>query len=532
MPTKFENVTSSGWRSPWGRRPNRRLTVSPSAPAPSGPSTKAPNAVWDRLAAVVLIGAVVLEATRWAVLPRSLDLYYHGAVAHAFDRAGGFVAAVFWDTAPEGRPHVYPPLIHFLISALTRLAGPIGALKIVDAAMHPLLAASLWAAVRWTGTSRTAFFAALAAAFSPSFADAAVRYPAASLGLAAGLGAFASLSSGRTLSAALFLALSFYAHALVSWVSVAALLVHALVRRRLSRTLWPIGAALLLATPLLSHEARNAGAYRVVKTAGDVRLDLDLGVLVLAVAGAALAARRKRPTAAAAGAFLVGLLPVAYLYPSRYWAHGLVALVWLAAVACDGAFEAAARDRSKAAAIVAGLAVFFSLASPVLRADALSERWRVEPAAVLRQENARGLHDEARYEEIAREVKRLTAPDELFWCDFRYGGAWIGALSDRASSSTPLEETAPEKREPAALLAARASVWFKEDDGRAPEWLGPVAERYRLERAAETPWAVLYVNPAPAGRARPVPKPDVPYAAVAAAATAFAAALVFAWRRT
>src|SRR3989338_10814800 len=76
------------------------------------------------LATIGLIGLVTIGiGLGWDTYPRFLDSYYHLAVIQGFRQHGGVALHAFWESAPAGRPHLYPPLFHLLwwpVAALVR----------------------------------------------------------------------------------------------------------------------------------------------------------------------------------------------------------------------------------------------------------------------------------------------------------------------------------------------------------------------------------------------------------------------------
>src|SRR5207253_2172437 len=49
------------------------------------------------------------------------DLTYHLSTAQSFVRDGGMSLTETWDSLPLGRPHLYPPVVHFFLAILVLL---------------------------------------------------------------------------------------------------------------------------------------------------------------------------------------------------------------------------------------------------------------------------------------------------------------------------------------------------------------------------------------------------------------------------
>ena len=46
--------------------------------------------------------------------PLFIDTYYHMGVIEGFSQAGGVTTRAFWELAPGGRVHIYPPSLHVI----------------------------------------------------------------------------------------------------------------------------------------------------------------------------------------------------------------------------------------------------------------------------------------------------------------------------------------------------------------------------------------------------------------------------------
>lgn len=480
--------------------------------APSGPS-------WGLFTFAVIAAAAFFEVLQWPLLPRSIDAFYHMAVANGFRLAGGYVTHAFWEFAPDGRPHLYPPLLHVLLLALRSLGlSAVDAARAVEVSAHPLTLWALWAAVSRFSGRAAAFFAVLLWASVHSAYASAFSLPAETLAFVLGLGALAAFEARNRPLAALLLALVFYAHALFSWVLAAAFLLYGFAARRPRAAALAVTAALLAASPFLAHQLSHFGSFRVERVAENARFEVDLTVAALAAAGLFLA-WKKKARAAAPLCLLAACAPFLFVYQARLaGGHGLVGAVWIAALALEAAYLKIAARRPWAARIfLAASSLWIALASPVAFFEAAGARVDWAATALTRHllrpasdTRTAGLYNEARVGEIVRAVRANSAPGEILWSDLNYAGALVSALSDRATSTAALREVRP----PTAgdpLAVAKVAVCFKKKGGAEPAWAAPLAEKYGLEPVSETPWAFIYRNPRPTPLALP-PPPAVPSA--------------------
>ncbi len=196
----------------------------------------------------------------------NIDHGYHAALAREYARHGTY----FWDNinyAPEGRPNLQGPLLHYAIAAVGLLLGGSGDAFVTALA---ILAVLQWAAAMFTawyfarryGGDRAALVAVTLISGS---AFAAVSF---FLGLPSGWvfiltpWAIHFFLEGRTALAVLFTAASIYVH--LGGVSTAPLgvLVAAVFTRSWRRLLLTGAATLLLALPYLIHFLRHLEWYR------------------------------------------------------------------------------------------------------------------------------------------------------------------------------------------------------------------------------------------------------------------------------
>jgi hypothetical protein len=62
----------------------------------------------------LLIVVLIATAVSWRMYPLFIDTYYHMGVIEGFSQAGGVTTRAFWELAPGGRVHIYPPSLHVI----------------------------------------------------------------------------------------------------------------------------------------------------------------------------------------------------------------------------------------------------------------------------------------------------------------------------------------------------------------------------------------------------------------------------------
>lgn len=304
----------------------------------------------DRVALGIVGGlALVLLWARHDFIPFPPDAYYHLMAAREIVERGAVPLWDDWQFAPGGRPHLYPPLFHLLLAALSLPFGGdvLEAFRVVLALLLPTGLLSAWyLARRFHGPG--AGLAALALlGWDPMFAFTSLMGMPAILAGACVTVLLAQFLYRRFVPCVLLAVCVFYIHPGVGPFALLGLLVFSLVRRaHLPFFLVLAGTTLLLALPWyarfwlyrdwLSHpidlsiygyfeswqrpwiklawlQCINLGLVGLlVGMARRIRVSDDRNLLLLAVAA--------------------GCLPLLFSYGGRYYLH----VVPLMCVLCAG----------------------------------------------------------------------------------------------------------------------------------------------------------------------------------------------------
>ena len=95
-------------------------------------------------AALIAFAALVSFLPRW-IYPVFVDTYYHMAVIQGFWQAGGVVTHAFWEFAPGGRVHIYPPAVHAVGYLFTFLGvSPESFVTFISWAFYPACLLTTW----------------------------------------------------------------------------------------------------------------------------------------------------------------------------------------------------------------------------------------------------------------------------------------------------------------------------------------------------------------------------------------------------
>lgn len=335
---------------------------------------------------------LVLILVNVSMYPVYLDIPYHMAVTRGFREAGGVTTWDYWDYAPQGRPHLYPPLLHVGMSLLQDLGlSEESVAVLICLAMFPLIMLALWFTMRKLFGSRAAFFSLVLLCVPYAFFWQTGITIAASLVLVLTPLLFLALEKDRRLAAGLLLAMCLYSHLVLGHLLALALLLYLFHRRdHWKRICTAVGLAYLLYLPWGLVVLTNLSGLRFSEPGGGGNLALHLFLWIAALAGLFVCYRKKRQYYLLPS-YLFSMIPMAFFYSHRFWeGHVFLSLAMLGAVALDrlcaalhgalsGRGVAAATSR-RAVAVLAGAAVLLLLlVDPVFAVGGTKARGGMQP---------------------------------------------------------------------------------------------------------------------------------------------------------
>ncbi len=456
-----------------------------------------PESRWTWLT-VGLIALVTLGSRLdWGSYPRFLDSYYHLGVIQGFRQAGGVALHAFWEAAPAGRPHLYPPLFHLLWVPVWALTGdPITVARLWTFLGAPLLLLTLASAARALGGPRRAALTVVAALIPVNLYLSTLIHPTATLAAIGVLGVWWLLEQRRTLAAGLLLGLIGYLHPGLPWVTALALGLLGVVDRTRRHALAIAALGLLVMAPWWWHVGQHLAALRATQPPEGRLLELPVVALLLGAVGALIAWRRA-PAYRFPLALLAAALPWAARYPYRLLAQGMVPLALLGGVAIESVWAALSRRWSWGrAAGLAGLAALVTLSPSLLLHAPPGQRlaWGDTGLAAARGVPQHRGHAESLYHarEFAPFVEGLRArarPDDLLFCNYPYVNGLLSVLTGLATTTNMVPEARGQSWE-AAVGQAQWIVWIK-----IPAELDPTSDATRHQLATARNWHLITETP-------------------------------------
>ena len=458
--------------------------------------------IWlQRIAWLSLAVFSVLWLARWPMFPLVLDPYYHLLIAQQVADAGGPIAYEWWQYAPGGRPHLYPPILHVgLAGLLTAGVSPLTAIRLFSVALLPLLLLSLYHVMKRLFYPSLALTCLWIAMVPFGFHLHTAITLAATLALIELLWLLYAVECGRWMAAALLFALLSYTHLGLPWISLVTLLLYGCLRPGIWLQLWKVALGLLLAAPWWWHLLSHREALHPVSRYENQLLECMPLLMAAACLGVWVCWRRR-------GRWLLllacglGFSVMAYRYLFRWLnGEGYIPIILLAAVGVDWLSQRMARVASghpRQVVMSACLVGVLCIGPGVARsAGAWQGRW-LDSAPfhflgapwVSSKELEMGfaVHPIMKIVEV---VRNQTAPGEILWSNASYALGFVTALTHRAMSSAMLSEvSATQAFDP--LEAAHVILWFKFDP--LPGQVSATRlSRLRLNTVFEDEMVVIY----------------------------------------
>ena len=419
------------------------------------------------LGLIILIG--VFSAIRFKYLPQFIDGYYHLSVANGFIFSGGWVGWDWWSWAPFGRPHLYPPFYHLLLSFMQSIGiSGLNSLRIVEASITPLFFFTLWYVCSRVFNSRVSFFTVLSLSSFFSFYSAVSANVPASFAMIFGFLAWFFLDRKKLLSAAICLALTFYTHAAVCWMFFISILFVAVFdrsSRKLASSILLISLVLVL--PFLLHQFKYMD-YLDIKVLGEAKfIHFSIFLILFGSVSCIYFIAKKESFFLIILGYLFAALLLFAKYPYRFFsAQGILAAGLGGALLLERVFSAISQKKTNVLIILVSFYLFFSHATLDLDEGEFklngfnSTFFNFLTARMYTLFEFRPLLPSSYYLPISRVIKDNTSESDIIYSNSSIAGQIFSALTKRPSSDSMLWEVKP-KREFRSHEYAKLIIWMK-----------------------------------------------------------------------
>jgi len=454
--------------------------------------------LYDILSVSIIVLTAIFSFIRFNYLPQFIDGYYHLSCANAFIKSGGWTGIDWWDFAPFGRPNLYPPFYHFLLSLMVSLgAGGMNSLRIAEVAIVPLFFFCLWYIFRKDISRSFSFiFLVITSSFFSFYSSVSGNIPA-SFAIIFGVLSWHYLKKKKVASSALFLILAFYTHAGIPWIFLISFIILAISYKEYRKYSLGVGLiSIIFALPFIIHEARyihyvNLTMLREVKFS-------HYSILILSVGIAAVVYFFKRKsffTVLFLG-YTAGAALVFFKYPYRFFsAQGMLGVSLLVSYLLYEAQKNINKSRERLAFFFVIACFFFihptlDLDNGRIRIHAInSTYYNIASGRFIRMLEFNSLFYPRYYLPLAKAIINNSDNLDIITSNLKPAAQIFSAITNRATAYSILGEVKSFSKSP-RYKTAKIIVWMRPD---YKELVSLVKKRHLVE-IYENDIALIFLN--------------------------------------
>ena len=415
---------------------------------------------WDFYSTIIIAMFSLTQIFRWMILPRSMDIYYHLLTAWGFIQSGGYSGWDFWEYAPVGRMHIYPPVFHIVLAFLIKLGmNKIILAKIFEASMPILFLITLWYFIRRNYHPRLAFFVLVTFSSAYYFYLSLMSYVPAALAMIFGILSLGQLLQKRFLRSLILLILCFYAHIGNAWFFALCVFLYGIFNKELRRLCFSIFVlAIVLSAPIIFKQLMALSVISIAGINGRFIFEFKTIDYILAILGLLIVFKMGKKYLLFLSLFLASFVFI--LYPSRIISgHGYLAVILLAAVFLDYLFVNFKDKKRYEKSIIYILCGFLLVISPTISVG----RSRIFPgqdykiyyfdsalmnAAIPNMNQRIGAENIPFFEEYLPAVeliKQNSQESDIIYSSYDNIGVTLASMSGRATANALLPEIGPSR---------------------------------------------------------------------------------------
>ncbi|MFQ5891682.1 MAG: hypothetical protein ACE5HW_02675 [Candidatus Methanofastidiosia archaeon] len=414
--------------------------------------------IYDLFTVSLIVFLTFLTLWRWEMFPIFKDIYYHTSVMIGFDMASGITTWDFWEYAPEGRVHLYAPLLHVLMLMMLKSGLSVEFIaKFTSFVMFPLSQITLWLFMREVYSRRSGFYSVLLLSISQKYFWSQAVTSAASLTLIFTPLIFWAIEKNRIKTAVVLVTATLYSHIGIGPLSSLALLIYGLLhRRRTKAALKVLIISYLLYLPWLLRILMNLDLIRAGSPRMTFVLEEPLLMVLFAILGIGVGFLKRGkywiPTI-----YLASLVPILFSYSMRFNNHSILPLSMLGGLSLSFIDkEICKRTNTKILGLGLALSLFLILNffNPLLMIGERGFNLRLNPTLmenlIIFEPSSRLNSNDMTEENLALcdFIEKNTNPYDII--DIRDGpmGVLITTFTRRATTSGMWHEVQPERGNP------------------------------------------------------------------------------------
>lgn len=504
---------------------------------------------WAILTFVLISFFAVLSLFNWQRFPFFLDIYYHINVMRGFDTAGGITNRAFWELAPTGNIHLYPPLSHLLLLVPSKLGFDIISIARFFSVFSFLsLLATLSFVINRLFSPKTGFFVAAAAAIPYTFFLKSTITIPVTICLIFILLAFYALEKNRKIACPMLIASAFYTHLGIPWLGILTFIIYGIIKKgAFKQTVKSVLLSLLLAAPVILRTLANIHSFENplgIRVAENDLFEfypflyafaaiglLRLRSIIFPITNKNLSvAISPHPSSPHRGeekgkgrraiffiALFLGFLPMAFNYRYRFLSgEGLLPIVFFAGLGVENVYELLKKflaGKNAGTRLVLfyfiSLVVFINLLSPTVSSYTTSTKGRKELAFFFMDSTLDNLLPnykkhirpleisllDSEAMEWMNAIEKNTSRDDIICSNWAYVGGMLSALTGRPNAAQLFYEI----KKPSVLInefgSSKLVVWLREIDGTYDMAALKIAsDKYKFRLIAETDKAKILLR--------------------------------------
>ncbi|MCM8801520.1 MAG: hypothetical protein NC912_05925 [Candidatus Omnitrophica bacterium] len=461
---------------------------------------------WDFFSKLTIICFLGLQIIRWPLFPQFMDIYYHLLTAWGFIQAGGYTGWDFWQFAPVGRMHIYPPLFHFILVFFMKLGiDRLILAKSLEAILPIIFLIVLWQFVQKNYSSSLAFFSLISLNSSFSFYLSLMNFLPATLAMILGILALDQFFQKQILRTTTLLTLCFYTHIGVAYFFILGIILYGIFNKSLRRMSFLIAfGSFLLSLPVLF---KQISALRLISISHiPIRFFCEFKTVdyILGISGLFISFRRNERFNLFLSLFFASFIFI--YYPSRLIsAQGYLPIIFLSAVTLDELFN---KIRFKIAYtryaffLLLGLLIFVS---PTILMEESQETCKMKYSLYIydsslinmifpnRNKRVTAINILPSRESLATAelIKQHSFNDDIIFSDLHHVGVGLASISGRATANALL----PELCSVSGFDPLSVSKIYIASKDIKQSFLEAIANNYKLLKIGENKLFIIYKNP-------------------------------------
>lgn len=471
--------------------------------------TQSANLNWKLYSQVLLGIFLFIQVLRWSVSPQFIDIYYHLLTAWGFIQSGGYTGWDFWQYAPVGRMHIYPPLFHLILALFIKLGvQKILLIKILEVVLPVVFLCLLYSVIATFYSIRLSFLVLLFIGSSFSFYLSLSNYLPATLAMVFGLLCLERLFRQDTLRGSIFLALCFYTHIGLSYFFALSFILYGIFCKEDRRGfVVSVICAVILSAPVIFKQVAALKFISISGVSNENKFcEFKVVDSLLGIVGLVAVSRMRKRYLLFIGFFLASLIFLAY--PYRFFSgQGYLSIVLLSALAVDFLYERlTARMPGSGRYLLIALILYCVFLSPTVvmsqRAGNNRQTYSVftfdsvvvNTFSMQHHERISTLLSVFPQKELlsaADIIKAHSKENDIIFSEIYSIGVELASLSGRATANRLFPEI-KSAGEFDPIAASKIIILLQDYD---PLYFNSLLRKYNLRKIGENRLFVLYENP-------------------------------------